>query len=764
MFSVCHLLQVRPRAFYPTARCTACEAAPLWGCAYRTAQRDATFCARCAAAHEQTTSPLLLLPSATTVPTTTFSPQVAEELAIALTSREGPLADLLRRLAQTDVANERRSATLTLKESTVDRSERALFGEHGHPFLALIPPPFAALTFASTTDEILAAVKDACPHVYAVAVEQSDQQLFTAHDEPLPDLLEAWADFALQHTEGAYLVYLATMLLSVLATPPAFQSLPPGRGVEVALLPDFLREGPADDARGLISYFGKQLLFCSWLSLHQPGTSATAFVPLGNRVFKRLLEGQRQPQGHMTATASAIGGIETVYCIPLLQMNQKVVPCRQQECQVSRLDEAAPWRINVFVSHAWRTSEHPDPKGGDWLVAQRFLWSAILVVVDTITFFVAIGVTMEVLAERISGARNEIIVCEHPMGGMMGADFLHDVLRCALEEALPIFDSTEPGREAWCVRIADRIQIWFDFVSLPQSPRSPEETTLFRRTLANLADLQLAMHSLIVSPESDYTKRAWCVAEWLLSGSISTPFPVGGEEDDDEVLPFGMRSVELKTDAFCSLVDVDKRGTEEVLDSLGLRITNGKSDSAIVCRILWESARKAVTENGFAYPGERQVLLASGTVANVRQVLEDVYREGFSREMFAKLTAVTRSAGGKDKDTRVLAQHGITLYWYVHEPRQGENVKKCFQRDLGGLFAAVSSLALSRTIAEREPTVRVGFTTTTVVKKEPNVLLSGFSSDSTMFDIADLIIPMTKGVSPTFAALKRMLAKGGFGI
>jgi hypothetical protein len=61
---------------------------------------------------------------------------------------------------------------------------------------------------------------------------------------------------------------------------------------------------------------------------------------------------------------------------------------------------------------------------------------------------------------------------------------------------------------------AHKIGIWYDYLCLPQHPRSPEEQSLFDKLLPEIAALTLCtMPILVVDGDMEYSTRAWCVAE-----------------------------------------------------------------------------------------------------------------------------------------------------------------------------------------------------------------------------------------------------------
>jgi hypothetical protein len=108
----------------------------------------------------------------------------------------------------------------------------------------------------------------------------------------------------------------------------------------------------------------------------------------------------------------------------------------------------------------------------------------------------------------------------------------------------------------WCENIAKNIHFWFDYVCLPQHPQNDSEDKYFHEALDFLELIQKQMNTLVVDLGDNYYGWAWCVSEWLLQNTYSTPLGFDGKDDLwSNMLPLGMHHGKLASDAFqCLLI------------------------------------------------------------------------------------------------------------------------------------------------------------------------------------------------------------------
>lgn len=183
-------------------------------------------------------------------------------------------------------------------------------------------------------------------------------------------------------------------------------------------------------------------------------------------------------------------------------------------------------KVLVFVSHPWRTRSHPDPDGHDWEIVQKWFWVTIITVVDALWVLLYTGISSNELRLLESSSFS---LEKHPKSGSIEAKLLTSLIQCVLDDAEMLGSAYLDLSHLERYTMAGRnVSVWFDFVCLPQSPRSCEEDVIFRKTLRNLSTLQRQMHTLIVTQDCGFRNRAWCVAEWLNCDS-STAIHVEGE-------------------------------------------------------------------------------------------------------------------------------------------------------------------------------------------------------------------------------------------
>lgn len=159
-------------------------------------------------------------------------------------------------------------------------------------------------------------------------------------------------------------------------------------------------------------------------------------------------------------------------------------------------------RVVLFVSHFWRSKLHPDPDGSDWALVKTYVWRLVCGVVDTCALLNAVGVprgaVLYASARHLSGAGQS-----HPDGGFVASRLFARLLRVALETAPEEGDAkglaSPQERVAWVQRVAQRCYVWFDFMSLPQHPRTAEERVVFHRALQSLPRLIPLLSTLAVN-------------------------------------------------------------------------------------------------------------------------------------------------------------------------------------------------------------------------------------------------------------------------
>lgn len=184
---------------------------------------------------------------------------------------------------------------------------------------------------------------------------------------------------------------------------------------------------------------------------------------------------------------------------------------RLQEAQ-SASAEASPGQLLLFVSHRWESLAHPDPDNRQLVALQLGLTlataRAVLLTEDEAD---ATGSGLPELIVRYADAHgieltsNELQAWAHLVAdhAQAAADELD------LAQQLATVDPP-PAVEA----LRGRVLIWYDFASMSQAPRTPDEEQAFRDELTLMVDLQSSAGTVVIAGDKgQYVRRAWCFLE-----------------------------------------------------------------------------------------------------------------------------------------------------------------------------------------------------------------------------------------------------------
>lgn len=173
---------------------------------------------------------------------------------------------------------------------------------------------------------------------------------------------------------------------------------------------------------------------------------------------------------------------------------------RPQDSDIEWLKPRQCWLL-IFVSHRWEIAGHPDPDGRQ----HRALTALVSALCDL----------WDALAAETAQERIRLVPRLDRHGTTQAAvllsrvKFPRHVLRRRQHESARHF-------------LPDHIGIWYDYMCLPQQPRSPAEEEEFRAGLLALPELLNSKAvSLVALREAgdDYGARAWCLAEALLTAN-----------------------------------------------------------------------------------------------------------------------------------------------------------------------------------------------------------------------------------------------------
>ena len=156
----------------------------------------------------------------------------------------------------------------------------------------------------------------------------------------------------------------------------------------------------------------------------------------------------------------------------------------------------------IFVSHRWEHPLQPDPYG-----TQLYILKAIA------NMFLEIAVGLkEHRAERL---RRVPTLNTH---GALQATYFVGTIACFVDDFKD--DKLELRQQ-----LLNRVGIVYDFMSLPQNPRTAEEQTDFLRGM--IAFRRLMASTPVVAlryPDDEYSSMSWCELEFWSAGKLSSHF------------------------------------------------------------------------------------------------------------------------------------------------------------------------------------------------------------------------------------------------
>jgi hypothetical protein len=205
-----------------------------------------------------------------------------------------------------------------------------------------------------------------------------------------------------------------------------------------------------------------------------------------------------------------------------------------------------------FISHRWRTPEHPDPSGAQCVT---LCWQFFLALIDAV----------RVAHSRGLDAPRLMIDFGSAYVGIYGSDLTEamvvNLLRPTLDddglrrlwpevEALGLFPvqrraaALPPEQRLDRIRSAldasprlrarfDQLFIWYDYSCLPQEPRSTAEKAQLEALLQELlTTLHVGTPVLMMSDAVVYLKRGWCVLEALHADASSLGYAIIGDAEE----------------------------------------------------------------------------------------------------------------------------------------------------------------------------------------------------------------------------------------
>ena len=177
---------------------------------------------------------------------------------------------------------------------------------------------------------------------------------------------------------------------------------------------------------------------------------------------------------------------------------------QEMEGRIRWLTPADDPLLVIFVSHRWERGDNPDPYGTQLTTLKRFV-AAFL------------NVAAGLKEPREQRVRRVPTLAAH---GPLQANYFVGVVA-------PFVDGFTGTPEELCEQLLDRVGVIYDFVSLPQSPRTKEEQAQFVRGMTAFHRAMTSTPVLVLRwPDDEYPTRSWCELEvWSAGQACVRGFP-----------------------------------------------------------------------------------------------------------------------------------------------------------------------------------------------------------------------------------------------
>jgi hypothetical protein len=149
-------------------------------------------------------------------------------------------------------------------------------------------------------------------------------------------------------------------------------------------------------------------------------------------------------------------------------------------------------RLVIFISHRWESDCHPDPN-------QQQLHSLHAIISN-----------MKRVMEVVESGNRECLPSLRRHSVLQAAELVYRLVESPLMDDDGIEELSSDNI------LEDYVGVWYDFISMPQHPRTVEEQDQFNaclKRLSNFVALPVAHTLSLRCDGDDYDSRAWCVAE-----------------------------------------------------------------------------------------------------------------------------------------------------------------------------------------------------------------------------------------------------------
>jgi ankyrin repeat protein len=227
------------------------------------------------------------------------------------------------------------------------------------------------------------------------------------------------------------------------------------------------------------------------------------YHPDGEQRIKRNDEAERALRGgSFDETVGTV--VASVPVLPLKSLLKLDRMSRRQDL-LSKVTWMSPDDcplLVIFVSHRWEWTSHPDPYGTQLQILKRFA-----------AMFLDVAVGLKEPREK----RGERIPTLSTHGALQAAYFVG-----AIADYIDAFhvDETELREQ-----LLARVGIVYDFLCLPQSPRSQGEYAEFLEGMRTFRRLMQSLPMLVLRyPDDEYDTRSWCALEFWSACESSRSF------------------------------------------------------------------------------------------------------------------------------------------------------------------------------------------------------------------------------------------------
>lgn len=179
--------------------------------------------------------------------------------------------------------------------------------------------------------------------------------------------------------------------------------------------------------------------------------------------------------------------------------------------------------LRLFVSHRWEALDHPDPTGAQLQALNVGLTLSVAAALLRKDAADALWRTHSGLPELIARFL-DAHTGDHPRAIMRAADVpalkkwaerIHAAASDTTTESdfLPLARAATESAPPALAALGQRILVWYDYASMFQSPRTPDEERLFREELLQLNAIQRDAATVVIAGDQQYLSRAWCFLE-----------------------------------------------------------------------------------------------------------------------------------------------------------------------------------------------------------------------------------------------------------